>query len=108
LHAIKNDIVGRLGDSDLTLTAVAARHRVTPRYIHKLFEGDGTTFTRFVLVQRLDLACRMLRTPRPSARTVSPIAFDVGFRHPSNFNRTFRRGYGAAPSDIRNDVARHV
>jgi len=108
LYAIKNDIVGRLGDSDLTLTAVAARHRVTPRYVHKLFEVSDTTYTRFVLVQRLDLACRMLRNPRHSARSISSIAYDVGFGDLSYFNRTFRRRYGATPSDIRNEVARHV
>jgi AraC-like DNA-binding protein len=103
LQAIKSDIVGRLGNGDLTVAAVAARHRVTPRYVHKLFESDGTTFTRFVLAKRLDYAYRLLRNPRHSARSISAIAYDIGFGDLSYFNRTFRRRYGATPSDIRND-----
>jgi AraC-like DNA-binding protein len=104
LEAIKSDIVGRLGSGDLTVTTVAARHRVTPRYIHKLFESGGTTFTRFVLAQRLEHAYGMLRNPRLSARSISAIAYDTGFGDLSYFNRTFRRRYGATPSDIRNDL----
>jgi len=102
LQAIKRDIATRLlEDPDLTVTAIAARHRVTPRYIHKLFERDGTTFTRFVLEQRLDHAYRRLRNTQLSARSISSIAYDVGFGDLSYFNRAFRRRYGATPSDIR-------
>src|SRR5262249_30216929 len=59
LQAIKRDIAARLlEEADLTVAAIAARHQVS--YVHKLFERDGTTFTRFVLEQRLDHACRRL------------------------------------------------
>ena len=59
------------------------------------------TFTRFALEQRLDHACRRLRNPQFSARSISSIAYDVGFGDLSYFNRVFRRRYGATPSDIR-------
>jgi len=108
LQAIKRDVAARLlDDPDLTVAAIAARQQVTPRYVHKLFEGDGMiegdgmTFTRFVLEQRLDHACRRLRNPQFSARSISSIAYDVGFGDLSYFNRVFRRRYGATPSDIR-------
>jgi len=29
-------------------------HSVTPRYIHKLFETEGETFSEFVLARRLE------------------------------------------------------
>jgi AraC-binding-like domain len=38
LQAVKSEITRNLGDYELTVAAVAARHAVTPRYIHKLFE----------------------------------------------------------------------
>jgi AraC-like DNA-binding protein len=102
LQAIKRDIAARLlEESDLTVAAIAARHQVTPRYVHKLFERDGTTVTRFVLEQRLDHAYRRLRNPQFSACSISSIAYDVGFGDLSYFNRVFRRRYGATPSDIR-------
>jgi AraC-like DNA-binding protein len=101
LRAIKSDIVENIEDGMLTVAAVAARHGVTPRYIHKLFECEGTTFTRFILELRLDRAHRMLRDERLLARTITSIAYDVGFNDLSHFNRAFRRRYHATPSDIR-------
>jgi AraC-like DNA-binding protein len=43
----------------------------------------------------------MLREPGYAERTVSSIAYDVGFGDLSYFNRCFRRTYGATPSDVR-------
>jgi AraC-like DNA-binding protein len=80
--------------------AVAARHRVPPRYVHKLFESEGVT--QFILRQRLDEAYRMLRDPRFATRSISSIAYDVGFGDISYFNRAFRQRYKVTPSDTRN------
>lgn len=102
LLAIKSDIIANLEDSALAVTAIAARHRVTPRYVHRLFESEGVTYTQFVLRQRLARAYRMLRDSRFAARRISAIAYDVGFGDLSYFNRAFRRQYHATPSDIRN------
>jgi AraC-like DNA-binding protein len=101
LRAIKADIVDNLEDDALTVPAIAARHRITPRYVHKLFESDGTTYTQFVLGQRLERAHRILRDPRWAARSIGSIAYDLGFGDLSYFNRTFRRRYDATPSDVR-------
>jgi len=104
LQAIKSDIAANLANGSLTVAEVAARQRVTPRYVHKLFEDEGTTFTQFILRQRLDRAYRMLRDQRFATHSITAIAFDAGFGDLSYFNRTFRRRYGATPSDIRNNA----
>jgi AraC-like DNA-binding protein len=101
LRAIMADINANLGDCDLTVAAVARRQRVTPRYVHKLFEGEGLTFSAFVLGRRLSRAHRMLSDPRHGDRSISSVAFDVGFGDLSYFNRAFRRRYDATPSEIR-------
>ena len=101
LRAIKADVLKALGDHGLTITAIAARHGVTPRYVQMLFESEETTFSRFLLYQRLALAHRMLRDPRFADRTISAIAFEAGFGDLSHFNRDFRRHYGESPSDVR-------
>lgn len=100
LAAIKADIAENAGD-DLSVAAVALRHGITPRYLAKLFEADGTTFSQFVLLQRLERARRMLVDPRCGHMTISSVAFEAGFGDLSYFNRAFRRHYGATPSDIR-------
>jgi len=105
LQAIKFEIVANLANGALTVAGVAARQRVTPRYVHKLFEDEGTTFTQYILRQRLDRAYRMLRDRRFSMHSITAIAFDAGFGDLSYFNRTFRRRYNATPSDIRHDAS---
>lgn len=101
LRAIKADIAANLTDRQLSIDTAAARHGITPRYVRMLFESDATTFSEFVLVQRLNRAHRMLIDRRFSERTVSSVALDVGFGDISYFNRAFRRRYGATPSDVR-------
>ena len=101
LQAIMADISSNLGDGDLEVAEIARRHRVTPRYVHKLFESEGLTFSAFVLGQRLSRAHRILSDPRFADRNISSVAFDVGFGDLSYFNRTFRRRYAATQTDIR-------
>jgi AraC-like DNA-binding protein len=102
LRAIKADIATNLGDFDLSVSAVAMRHGVTPRYIQKLFASDGVTYSEFVLGRRLAQAHRLLNDLRFAHRSVSSIAFDAGFADLSYFNRTFRRRYSATPTEVRN------
>ena len=106
LGAIKADIAANLCDCDLSATAIAALHRVTPRYMHKLFESEGITFSEFVLRRRLERAHRLLTDPRFAGRTISSVAFDVGFGDLSYFNRAFRRCYNATPSEVKHSAVR--
>jgi len=101
LHGIKSHIVQHLTDASLSAESVALAHGISPRYVRMLFERDGTSFSEFVLGQRLQRAHRLVLDPRFAAHTISGIAFDCGFSDLSYFNRTFRRRYGASPSDIR-------
>jgi AraC-like DNA-binding protein len=101
LAAIKADIVANLDDGNLNATMVSARSGVTVRYLHKLFEREGVTYSEFVLRERLARAYHNLRSPLHSRRAIGTIAFDLGFNDLSYFNRAFRRRYNATPSEIR-------
>ena len=101
LCVIKEDIANHPGEADLSLATIAARHRLMPRYVQRLFESEGVTFTEYVLAQRLALAYRLLTDPRWAGLKINTIAFDAGFGDLSYFNRTFRRRYGVAPSELR-------
>lgn len=104
LAAVKADIVANLDDGNLNATMVATRNRVTVRYLHKLFESEGITYSEFVLGERLARAYRHLTNPLHSRRAISTIAFELGFNDLSYFNRSFRRRYNATPSEIRNSA----
>jgi AraC-like DNA-binding protein len=107
LAAIKGDIRANLANGQLSVTAIAKRHGITPRYVHMLLEADGISFTRFVLRERLALAHRMLSDPRQDQKTIATIAMDAGFGDLSYFNRAFRRRYGTTPRQIRGEAAMH-
>ncbi|MDQ8726479.1 helix-turn-helix transcriptional regulator [Bradyrhizobium sp. LHD-71] len=106
LHAIKADITERLSNHDLSVTSVAARQQVTPRYVQTLFEREGTTLSAFVRAQRLARAYDLLADPRNANRPINIVAGEVGFSDRSHFNRTFRQRYGVAPSDVRTTARR--
>ncbi|RUZ88595.1 AraC family transcriptional regulator, partial [Mesorhizobium sp. M7A.F.Ca.US.003.02.2.1] len=99
LRAIKAEITAHGGD--LSAEDIARRHRLSARYIRKLFESEGTSLSDFMLCQRLLRAHRMLSNPRHAGRSITAIAFEAGFNDLSYFNRAFRRRYGATPSDVR-------
>jgi AraC-like DNA-binding protein len=100
LLAIKADIAKNL-EGDVTVAALSMRHRISPRYIRKLFEGENMSLSQFVLVQRLTRVHQMLADPRYANRTIGDIALTVGFGDLSTFNREFRRRFGITPSDVR-------
>jgi len=108
LHAIKRDVAQNLDQPGLSVNALAVRHGCTPRLIQRLFEGEGTSFTDYVLVQRLMRAHRLLTDPRHASEKISTIAFDAGFGDVSYFNRVFRERYGDTPSAIRAVARRAV
>ena len=101
LRAIKEDIAKNVDRADLSVAALAARHRCTPRCVQRLFAADDTTFTDYVLAQRLARAHRLLSDPSRGDDKITAIAFDAGFADVSYFNRAFRQRYGVAPSDVR-------
>jgi AraC-like DNA-binding protein len=86
---------------NLSVGSVAAHLNVTSRYVQRMFEADGTTFSEFLLGRRLVQAHRLLCEPGSTHRTISSIAYDVGFGDLSYFNRRFLRLYGLTPRDVR-------
>jgi AraC-like DNA-binding protein len=103
LKLAKSYIVSHSHRRDVTITNVAANLSVTPRYVQRLFEADGTTFSEFLIGQRLARAYWMLCEPNLGHAAISTIAYDVGFGDLSYFNRRFRRLYGITPRDVRGD-----
>jgi AraC-like DNA-binding protein len=99
LHAMQEDIRRNLSRPNLSVHSVAARHRVSVRYVQKLFEESGRTFTQFVMEERLMAAHKALiaRVDAP----IGAVAYDIGFNDISNFNRAFRLRFGCTPGDAR-------
>lgn len=99
LALVKEFARRHLANPDLDIAAAARRQGVTPRYVQRLFEREGTTFSRFLRDSRLDLARRAIEAA--DGRTVSAIAFDCGFGDLSHFNKAFRQRFGVTPRDVK-------
>jgi AraC-like DNA-binding protein len=101
LKALKSDVMSMIGNCDLSSEIIASRHSISSRYVRKLFEQEGTSFTAFVLGERLTRVRRMLRDSRHAHLTIAQLAHACGFNDISYFNRAFRRHFGATPTDVR-------
>ena len=105
LRAVKAAIESHIGPHDFSVDDVAAEVGVSTRYVRKLLESEGLSFSGYVTERRLDRAHGLLQSPRSSGLTIAAIAYDVGFGDLSYFNRAFRRRFERTPSDIRSEYA---
>lgn len=97
LHtAILRCIEESIGDSDLSVRSVATRFRISERYLHKVFEGSGNTFAKFVQESRLAHCAEELARSGPG-RSLAWTAHRWGFGDVSHFGRLFKQRYGVSP-----------
>jgi AraC-like DNA-binding protein len=101
LHALLDNIAARFQDPGLTVAAVALQQGISPRYVQRLLETAGISFTSHINELRLQRAFALLAEPRESRRSVIDIALEVGFSDISHFNRLFRARFGDTPSGVR-------
>jgi AraC-like DNA-binding protein len=100
---MRAEVMANLSQRSLNIESVARRHGLSRRQAQRLFERAETTFTGFVLEQRLLLAHKLLIDPRKPRRKISDVAQSAGFSDLSHFNRTFRARFGVTPSELRGD-----
>lgn len=84
----------------LTVAAVARDQNVSPRYLQRLIETTGITFSERVQELRLQRAYELLMSARRGER-ISDIALRAGFSDIAHFNRSFRRRFGDTPRNVR-------
>ena len=104
LKATLDQIAADFQEPELSVAAVAHRQGISPRYLQRLLEASGTSFTARVNELRLQRAFALLSGSEN--RRISEIALEVGFSDLSHFNRMFRARFGEAPTGIRAQAAR--
>ncbi|MEU8543836.1 helix-turn-helix domain-containing protein [Streptomyces sp. NPDC048717] len=100
---VRTYIDRHLGEPELTPERIAAAHRISLRYLHRLFEaeGEGVTVRRLIQHRRLQECARELGRRGRVVPTVSAVAHRWGFANPAHFSRAFRAAYGISPSQWR-------
>lgn len=99
--ALRRTVHERLREQGLTVATVASAVGISERYVHKLFERSGTTFSHYVVERRLDGAAADLKDPTLLDREIGTIAFDWGFSDLSHFTKRFKQRFGCRPRDWR-------
>jgi AraC family transcriptional activator of tynA and feaB len=81
----------------LSVETVCLKFRISPRYLHRLFESSEMTFGELVRNRRLE-RCASELSCGPQ-RPISAIALSWGFNDISHFNHSFRRRFGVSPRE---------
>jgi AraC family transcriptional regulator len=93
---VRAAIEAQLGDS-LSIEKLAELLSMSPYYFSRTFKATfGQSPHAFVLDQRVDAACRALRSDKD--RPIAEIANAVGFSSQSHLTETFRRRLGTTPA----------
>ena len=100
LREILSAIASRACDADFAVETASSQLAVTSRYVNRLLEETGHTFSEHVVEQRLRHAWRLLADPECQLK-IANVAFDSGFNDLSHFNRAFRRRFGETPTSVR-------
>jgi AraC-like DNA-binding protein len=83
----------------LSLEAIARRQGVSVRYLQRLLEQSGTSFTAHLTELRLQKALALLT--EPGSGRIIDVALEAGFNDISHFNHLFRTRFGDTPSGAR-------
>lgn len=80
---------------DLSLNQAAELCNMSPSYFSRYFKKVfHLTFGQYMLTYRLHLACHHLLD---SGRSVTDVAYELGFSHPSHFIAKFKQTFGITP-----------
>jgi AraC-like DNA-binding protein len=105
LATLQAFIDSHLADPELSPSTIAAAHHISLRYLHRLFEGQGTTVAERIKNRRLANCRQDLLDPSLAALPVNAIASRWGFIDPARFSRAFRDTYGQPPGEYRRHLA---
>ena len=96
----KEVVESRLADSDISVEDLAADMNLSRVQLYRKVKAvTGSSPVELLRTARLNRAYQILLT---TDKSVSEVAYDVGFTAPSYFTKCFKEEYGLLPGDIRN------
>ena len=98
-------IEANLSEPSLVPEDIARASFISTRYLHKLFEVEGTSVCRWIRETRLERCRRDLLDPALGDQTIIEIASRWGLPGPQHFSRLFRSAYGCSASEYRRNAA---
>jgi AraC-like DNA-binding protein len=94
-----------LPDPTLSVSHIAAVHRISKRYLHWLFRDQSVTVNELIILKRLEGCQRDLSSLGGAHLQVGQIAYAWGFSNISHFSKRYRAQYGESPTETRQRAA---
>lgn len=91
----------QLQEPDLALSDIAGKEGMSVRYLQRLFEKRGESFSDYVRNLRLERCRADLLDPNHSAESIAEVGLRWGFRDQAHFSRAFSAAFGLSPSQVR-------
>ncbi|MGE6226547.1 helix-turn-helix transcriptional regulator [Paenibacillus chitinolyticus] len=94
-------IEGHLQQS-LTVESVASTFNMSKYYFHRLFSAVmSCSLNQYILSRRLNASLTFIQNKN---RSLTDIAYQLGFGTQASFTRAFKRQYGVAPSSLKTGI----
>lgn len=90
-----------LGDPDLSPDAIATGIGVSRRHLYRAFSEHGQTPANWIWAMRTEQAHLRLTAPEQHKKSLTELAFEVGFNDMAHFSRAYRGRYGCTPRQAR-------
>lgn len=100
-RALSNLIDRNLRNPKLSAGLLASEMRMSERQLSRILSAHGQSLPGVLLERRLDLAMRVLTSPRSQNMSISEIGGYCGFSSSEHFSRSFRAKFGTPPSQVR-------
>jgi len=85
-----------LFDPDLCVASIAKAAGLSSSYVHRLFANETKTLGAWIWERRLEAAHRALLQPAMRKRSITEIAYSLGFKDPAHLSRLFKATYGCS------------
>ena len=105
LLLVRNYIDEHLSDPNLSLGDIAKKNGISLRTLHQLFHPMGMSASEWLRTRRLQRSYDLLSSPQHETKSITEIAYSIGFNSSSHFSNLFRTQFGLRPSDVRKTSA---
>ncbi|MFD0327421.1 helix-turn-helix domain-containing protein [Streptacidiphilus monticola] len=101
LLQVQRFIRWHLSDPELTPQVIARVHSISVRYLHRLFEAEGTTVSSWIRALRLREVRKDLALSSGGPADLGQLARRWGFSGTAQLGRAFRADHGLSPTEWR-------
>lgn len=98
VERVRHAMLRLLSTGRLSEVEIAGPMNISTRHLRRLLKQQGASYEQLLDQVRREEALRLLQDP---GKSLTSIAYELGFHEPSSFTRAFRRWTGISPSEFR-------